>query len=247
MNKFIILVFLLFSFRLTFCQIDSYKTSQQFDSVSFTELTQFIESETDITFYFKNDWVNDIFFSINNHSSLLPQLSNQLLQKGISLYIEENSIILIKGKEPITKLPKFKSNFSPYIFSKDEIKRVLTESDRFLVDMKRKYSCVPMIIRLLYGTGMRIGEVLKLTPRDIDDRSRLLRFHQARRLPATQPGSLEVCVGHGFEGLERTLVNGRTHVDPGAVDQDIQSSKPIADRSKGILHTVFLRHIDRDG
>jgi len=109
MNKFIILVFLLFSFRLTFCQIDTFKTSQQFDSVSFTELTQFIETETDITFYFKNDWVNDIFLSINNHSSLLPQLSNQLLQKGVSLYIEGNSIILIKGKEPITKLPTFNS------------------------------------------------------------------------------------------------------------------------------------------
>ena len=43
--------------------------------------------------------MKDVFLSINNHSALLPQLSNQLLQKGISLYIEGNSIILIKGKD----------------------------------------------------------------------------------------------------------------------------------------------------
>jgi len=110
MNKLILLVFILFSFRSTFCQIDTYTTPKQFDSVSFTELVQFIESESEIRFYFKNDWINDIYLSINNHSTLLPQLSNQLLQKEISLYIEGKSIILIKGKEPILKLPEFKSN-----------------------------------------------------------------------------------------------------------------------------------------
>ncbi|MCP4412391.1 MAG: TonB-dependent receptor plug domain-containing protein, partial [Gammaproteobacteria bacterium] len=127
MKKFIVLVFLLFSFRIAFCQTDSYKTSQQFDSVSFTELTQFIESETDITFYFKNDWVNDIFLSINNHSSLLPQLSNQLLQKGISLYIEGNTIILIKGNEPITTLPNFESNENSVINKREENEITITE------------------------------------------------------------------------------------------------------------------------
>ena len=110
MNKLLILGLLLFSFRLAFCQIDTYITSKQFDNVSFTELVQFIESESDIKVYFKNDWIIDVFLSIKNHSVLLPQLSNQLLPKGISLYIEGNSIILIKGKEPITKIPEFKSN-----------------------------------------------------------------------------------------------------------------------------------------
>lgn len=68
----------------------------------------------------------------------------------------------------IPKLPKFKSNFNPYIFSKYEIKRIFIESDKLLVNMERKCSCVPMIIRLLYGTGMRIGEALNIHESDMD-------------------------------------------------------------------------------
>jgi len=120
-------VFLLFSFRIAFCQLDAYKTSQQLDSVSFIELAHFIESETDYRFYFKNDWLNDIFLSINNHSSLLPQLSDQLLQKGISLYIEGNSITLVRGSELITKLPAFNSNVSPVPHKQNENEITITE------------------------------------------------------------------------------------------------------------------------
>ena len=127
MNKLIILLFLLFPFRLAFCQIDSYTTSRQFDGVSFTELVQFIESESEISFYFKNDWINDVFLSIENHSALLPQLSNQLLQKGIGLYIEGNSIILIKGKEPVTRIPEFESNENTILDKQEENEITLAE------------------------------------------------------------------------------------------------------------------------
>ena len=110
MNKHVLLVFLLCSFRLTFGQSDTYTTSRQFDGVSFTELVQFVESESDLIFYFKNDWIKDVSLSIKDHTALLPQLSKQLLQKGVRLYIEGNSVILIQGNEPITSIPEFKSN-----------------------------------------------------------------------------------------------------------------------------------------
>ncbi|MDX2429851.1 MAG: TonB-dependent receptor [Bacteroides sp.] len=110
MRNLIIILFLLFSFRLAFCQTDNYTSSRLFDHVSFIELVQFVESESDIRFYYKNDWINDVFLSINNHSTLLPQLSNQLLEKGIGLYIEEGGIILIKGKDVLTRIPEFNSN-----------------------------------------------------------------------------------------------------------------------------------------
>jgi hypothetical protein len=123
MKKLLILVFLLFSFRAAFCQTDTYTTSRQFDSVSFTELVQFIEAESDIRFYFKNDWVQDVVLSINNRSALLPQLRSQLIEKGIKLYKEGNSIVLIKGEEPITRLPEYKSNenTTPNTRKEDEI------------------------------------------------------------------------------------------------------------------------------
>lgn len=127
MQKLILLVLLLFSFRVTFCQVQTYTTSRQIDSVSFNELVQFIESESDIKFYFKNEWLSDVFLSINNHSCLLPQLRSQLLQKGINLYIQGNSIILMNGQEPITKLPKFKSTENTILPERKENEITLTE------------------------------------------------------------------------------------------------------------------------
>jgi len=107
------------------------------------------------------------------------KISNTI--KRISVLREFLRFYVASGHETfIPRLPKFKSNFSPYIFSKDEIKRVLTESDKFLVDMKRKYSCVPMIIRLLYGTGMRIGEAMNIHESDMDLENNLLLLHNTK-------------------------------------------------------------------
>lgn len=107
MNRIIILVFLLFSFHLTFSQVDTYTISNRIDSISFTGLVQMIESESNIDFSFKEVWVEGIKLSVDNQLALLPQLRNQLLKYGIHLYVQENRIILMKGSEPITGLPDF--------------------------------------------------------------------------------------------------------------------------------------------
>lgn len=143
MNRLILLVFLLFSFRLTFCQIDTYTTSRQFDSIAFTELVQFVESESDIRFYFKDIWVDDVFLSITNHSTLLPQLSSQLLQKGINIYIQENRIILLKGEEPITSLPEFKSN-DKTILNRREENEITVAEESYL--QSRKIASTEVIV-----------------------------------------------------------------------------------------------------
>jgi integrase len=80
----------------------------------------------------------------------------------------------------IPKMPKFKSDYSPYIFTKDEIKSILSESDKFLVDMKKKCSCMPVIVRLLYGTGMRIGEVLNIQESDVDLENNLILLRNTK-------------------------------------------------------------------
>ncbi|MEX0981499.1 MAG: TonB-dependent receptor [Bacteroidales bacterium] len=127
MKKLIILVFLLFSFRITYSQIETYLTSKQYDSISFIELVQVVEYESNIRFYFKNEWINDVFLSINNHSAFIPQLNDQLSQNGLSLYIDGNSIILIKGEKPITKLPDFKSNENTILHQRKENEITLAE------------------------------------------------------------------------------------------------------------------------
>jgi hypothetical protein len=110
MKRFVFLMFLLSSVIAAFCQTETYVSSRQFDSVSFARLVQFVESESEIRFYYKDEWVNDVFLSINDYSLLLPQVSHQLMPGRINLYIQDNSVVLMFGEEPLVALPEFKSD-----------------------------------------------------------------------------------------------------------------------------------------
>lgn len=62
------------------------------------------------------------------------------------------------------------SEFRPYIFSDEEVSRLIKASDA-LPDWhhsSRRNDIYPVILRLLVSTGMRISEVLHLKPDDID-------------------------------------------------------------------------------
>lgn len=64
----------------------------------------------------------------------------------------------------IPKLPKMpKSDFTPYIFTKEQIRNILNTCDRYrLYDVRMGTSlfAMPTIFRLLYSTGLRISEAL---------------------------------------------------------------------------------------
>ncbi len=70
----------------------------------------------------------------------------------------------------IPKMPKFKSAFTPYIFSRDQIQTIFRVSDELAPTRNRNSSVfvIPVLIRLLYGTGIRIGEALNLACNDIN-------------------------------------------------------------------------------
>ena len=63
-----------------------------------------------------------------------------------------------------------RSEFRPYIFSDDELHRLTNAAD--ILPAARRSSAhqqiYPVLVRLLIGTGMRIGEVLALTRADVD-------------------------------------------------------------------------------
>lgn len=87
----------------------------------------------------------------------LNQLSSFLCRQGISSYIGQ--------------LPPNSSSFTPYIFSKDEISAIFKASDDLRARKKAMKSIIiilPALIRLLYGTGLRISEALSLLNRDVD-------------------------------------------------------------------------------
>ena len=69
------------------------------------------------------------------------------------------------------KLVKTSEDFVPYIFTIDEIQRILHEADCILPN-KNKFINTPLIYpavtRILYGCGLRIGEALSLKYTDVD-------------------------------------------------------------------------------
>lgn len=71
----------------------------------------------------------------------------------------------------IPRLPKYNTTFTPYIFTKTEIESIFQVSDKLFLKRKYMYSqiCViPTLLRMLYSTGLRIGEALNLKHRDVD-------------------------------------------------------------------------------
>jgi integrase len=74
-------------------------------------------------------------------------------------------------KSHVPKLHQVKSTFTPYIFSKDQVQAIFRASDGLAPSPRNHNSgifAIPVLIRLLYGTGIRISEALYLACNDID-------------------------------------------------------------------------------
>jgi len=89
---------------------------------------------------------------------LLNSFSEYLIQQGYTVYIP-----------PIKSAPKTRCSHIPYIFSKDELKRFFLAIDKYpQATQTNRNSVDPVLFRLLYGSGLRLSEVLNLQLKDID-------------------------------------------------------------------------------
>lgn len=71
----------------------------------------------------------------------------------------------------VPKLPReYKSTFTPYVFTHDEIYSIFSECDKLKINglMDSTVNVIPAIIRLLYATGLRVGEAVNLKIRDVN-------------------------------------------------------------------------------
>jgi len=79
----------------------------------------------------------------------------------------------------VPRLPgNCKSTFTPHIYSYDEINRFFCECDKLVVTQRTFTAPLyPALFRLLYGTGIRLGEALALRCKDVnlDDNIIILR------------------------------------------------------------------------
>lgn len=86
------------------------------------------------------------------------------------------------------RTPQSNSSRIPYIFTKNEIKRLLAESTKLLPQDSLRPHTYHALFGLLYTTGLRIGEALGLNIQDFFQNSKLLyirkgKFSKARWVP----------------------------------------------------------------
>jgi integrase/recombinase XerD len=87
-----------------------------------------------------------------------------------------------------TALPKPPERFTPYIYSRDEIRRLLNATDLYRHGRLIEPHTFRTLLLLLYGTGLRISEALSLTLNDVDLQEAVIivrdtKFYKTRLVP----------------------------------------------------------------
>lgn len=100
---------------------------------------------------------NESKINIINRVSTIRILSQFLNRKGFKSYV-------------IPSLPKgsYQSDFIPYIFSDNELKNIFQVCNNIDFNKFPEREKYTIILKILYSTGMRIGEVVKLKVKDIN-------------------------------------------------------------------------------
>ena len=102
----------------------------------------------------------------------------------------ENEVITIRqflkflalAGEPVFMpiIPKVRDDYVPYIFSDDELEYIFKSADNVILSDKKSdpYLAIefPVILRLLYSCGLRIGETVRINLADTDLENGILRL-----------------------------------------------------------------------
>jgi integrase len=105
------------------------------------------------------NWLDSLNVHISTKKSKLSQI------KRFSVYL---SMLDIPASLP--ELPRKTSEFKPYVFSEDEMTQIFETADDFMLTSPNSKIAAefPVLLRILYGCGLRLGEAAALTWEDID-------------------------------------------------------------------------------
>lgn len=122
-----------------------------------------------ITEDFVNEWVGSLSGksgSVENEVVVIRQFLSYLGVSGECVCL------------PV--VPKVRDDYVPYIFSDEELSIIFTSADNIVLkDPKADpYMTIefPVIIRLLYSCGLRVGETVKISMLDVDLDNGILRM-----------------------------------------------------------------------
>lgn len=126
-----------------------------------TYLMDYRLKEKRITETIINGWLG----TLNGKAS---SKANEII--SVRMFIRYLQTLGIEVYIPTT--PKVADDYMPYIFSDIELERIFASADNFTVTKGQRNQKMqiefPMILRLLYGCGLRIGETLALQMKDVD-------------------------------------------------------------------------------
>lgn len=115
-----------------------------------------------------------------NMLSCKPQTKNRYIGsiRKLARYLRA---LEIPAYEP--DFVRVRSNFTAYTFTDEQFKEIIITADNF-IETRRGISetsyVFPVLLRLLYGCGLRIGEALALKWMDIDLKSKVILIRQAK-------------------------------------------------------------------
>ena len=146
-----------------------------------------------------------------DHVSILRQFCRFMLQFDLTTYIPEKGLV-----------GPAKVQVKPYIFSENDIDRIMEQAMQFNVKSELLPHTYTTIIGLLWVTGMRIGEVIRLKIEDIDVIQNILyvrktKYFKSRAIPLL-PSTTEKLMdylerrsscGYGSEPSEFVFINNR--------------------------------------
>ena len=149
----------------------------------------------------------------------------------------------------IPRLPKrHNSGFTPYIFSKEEIKKIFDAADNLRIRERQSKTvliAIPAIMRTLYSTGTRISEVLAIRNKDIDFSKHIIMLNETKNgcqriAPINQ--SLEIVLRQYLK--YRGLINSKDIDNPNSFFFVSAIGKDIARRT---VNSYFRKIINDAG
>ncbi len=135
-------------------------------------------------------WINLAPVEGNTKSryiGVLRQLARYLCGLGIPAYC------------PMTMYTK--RSYTPYVLSHDEIQRLFEACDNLEArNLTNAPLWVPVMVRMLYGCGLRVGEAVSLQNKDVDLENKILTIRSAKgnkdRLVPMSDSLTQICASY---------------------------------------------------
>lgn len=199
-------------------------------------LVDHISSPGQITETFVNNWVRTVTGksgSVENEIIVIRQFLKYLSLSGETVFIPT--------------IPKVHDDYVPYIFTDDEIALIIHSADRLVVSDKKADPWLviefPVIIRLLYSCGMRLGETVRIIMKDVDLENGILRLVNTKgdkhRLVPMSPGMTDILTKYVMAlGL---VNNSEGWLFPASMNDGHISERSVSHKFAKLLRDVGIR------